>query len=247
MVILKNDDEIEKMRASGRIVAEALRLVGRKIRPGMTTGGLNGLVDEYIRSEGAVPSFKGYNGYPASICTSVNEGVVHGIPGSRVLKEGDIVSVDVGALRGGFHGDSAETFPVGEITGDARNLLDVTKRALCLGIEKAVPGNYLSDISHAIQQEVEGKGYSVVRKLVGHGIGRRMHEEPQIPNFGKPGRGVLLKEGMVLAIEPMVNAGGFDVRVLDDEWTVVTADHSWSAHFEHTVAVRRDGPDILTA
>jgi methionyl aminopeptidase len=213
----------------------------------VTTEELNALVDEYIRSKGAEASFKGYNGYPASICASVNEEVVHGIPGKKVLKEGDIISIDVGAHKGGFHGDAAVTVPVGRIGKEARRLLDVTRSALMKGIEMARPGNHLGDISHAIQREVEEHGYSVVRKLVGHGIGRRMHEDPQVPNYGSAGRGVLLREGMVLAIEPMVNAGGHDVRVLEDDWTVVTADGSLSAHFEHTVAIRNGGPDILTS
>lgn len=246
MITLKKDDEIEKMRASGAIVAGALKLAAESIRPGLTTGELDSLVEEYIRSQGAEPSFKGYNGYPASICASVNDQVVHGIPGERILRDGDIISVDVGAFKDGFHGDSAMTYPVGEIGPAVRRLLKVTQAALARGVEQARPGNYLSDISHAIQREAEEGGFSVVRKLVGHGIGRRMHEEPQVPNYGKPGRGVLLQAGMVLAIEPMVNAGGYDVRVLEDDWTVVTADHTLSAHFEHTVAIRENGPDILT-
>lgn len=246
MITLKKNDEIEKMRESGRIVAGALARAAEAVRPGLTTGELDALVEEYIRSKGAEPSFKGYSGYPASICASVNDQVVHGIPGDRILRDGDIISIDVGALKDGFHGDSAVTLPVGDIGPEVRRLLDVTRGALGLGIEQARPGNRLSDISHAIQREVEANGFSVVRKLVGHGIGRRMHEEPQIPNYGKPGRGVELKDGMVLAIEPMVNAGGYDVRVLEDDWTVVTADHTLSAHFEHTVAVRESGPDVLT-
>jgi methionyl aminopeptidase len=247
MITLKRDDEIEIMRASGAITAGALRLVAERVAPGVTTEELNALVDEYIRSMGAEASFKGYNGYPASICASVNEEVVHGIPGKKVLKEGDIISIDVGAHKGGFHADAAVTVPVGRIGKEARRLLDVTRSALMKGIEMARPGNHLGDISHAIQREVEEHGYSVVRKLVGHGIGRRMHEDPQVPNYGSAGRGVLLREGMVLAIEPMVNAGGHDIRVLEDDWTVVTADGTLSAHFEHTVAIRKGGPDILTS
>lgn len=247
MITLKKDDEIEKMRVSGAIAAGALRLAAGKVAAGMTTEELDALIDAFIRSWGAEASFKGYNGYPASICASVNEEVVHGIPGKRVLKEGDIISIDVGTYKGGFHGDAAMTFPVGKIAGDAERLLEVTRSALRKGIEKAVPGNFLGDISHAVQSEVEASGFSVVRKLVGHGIGRNMHEDPQVPNYGRPGRGVLLREGMVLAIEPMVNAGGTDVLVLDDHWTVVTADRSLSAHFEHTVAIRESGPDILTS
>jgi methionyl aminopeptidase len=247
MITLKRDDEIEKMRVSGAIAAGALRLAAGKIAAGMTTEELDALIDGFIRSRGAEASFKGYNGYPASICASVNEEVVHGIPGKRVLKEGDIISIDVGAYKGGYHGDSAMTLPIGKINGDAQRLLEVTRAALYKGIEKAVPGNFLGDISHAVQSEVESHGFSIVRKLVGHGIGRRMHEDPQVPNYGRPGRGVVLREGMVLAIEPMVNAGGADVIVLDDNWTVVTADRSLSAHFEHTVAIREGGPDILTS
>jgi len=246
MIVLKSGEEIEKMRVSGAIVAGALKLAGEKIAPGVTTGELDALLEEFIRDHGAIPSFKGYSGFPASICASINEEVVHGIPGKRVLEEGDVIGIDVGAVKNGYHGDSAFTFPVGEIDEKAKRLLEVTQRALFKGIEQARPGNYLSDIGHAVQKEAEGEGYSVVRKLVGHGIGTKMHEEPQIPNFGRPGRVVLLREGMVLAIEPMVNEGGYDVRVLGDEWTVVTADGTRSAHFEHSVAIRADGPDILT-
>jgi methionyl aminopeptidase len=247
MITLKRDDEIEKMRIAGSVAAGALRLAAEKVAAGVTTEELDALIDAFIRSRGAEASFKGYNGYPASICASVNEEVVHGIPGKKILKVGDLISIDVGTCKGGFHGDSAVTFPVGEIDGDAKRLLDVTRSALYKGIEQAVPGNFLGDISSAIQSEVEASGFTVVRKLVGHGIGRRMHEDPQVPNYGKPGRGVLLREGMVLAIEPMVNAGGADVVVLNDNWTVVTADRSLSAHFEHTVAIRKDGPEILTS
>lgn len=235
------------MRVSGAIVAGALRLAGEKIAPGITTGDLDALLEAFIRDHGAEPSFKGYNGFPASICASVNDEVVHGIPGKRVLEEGDVIGVDVGAVKDGYHGDAATSFPVGVVDEKAERLLKITRRALYMGIEQAKPGNYLSDIGHAVQKEAEREGFSVVRKLVGHGIGRKMHEEPQIPNFGRPGRGVLLREGMTIAIEPMVNEGGYDVRVLDDDWTVVTADGSRSAHFEHTVAIRADGPDILTS
>lgn len=247
MIKLKNSDEIEMMRASGAVVAGVLALMAEKIVPGVTTGELDSIAEEYIRGEGAEPSFKGYSGYPATICASVNEEVVHGIPGERILEEGEIVGVDVGAFLNGYHGDSAVTFPVGKINGEAERLMTVTRSALHKGIEKARPGNYLSDIGHAIQKRVEAEGYSVVRKLVGHGIGQKMHEEPQVPNYGRPGRGVLLKEGMVLAIEPMINVGTYDVIVLKDDWTVVTADGKLSAHFEHTVAIREDGPDILTS
>lgn len=246
MIVIKNGEEIEKMRVSGAIVGGALDLAERTVAPGVTTGELDALLEEFIRDHGAVPSFKGYCGFPASICASVNEEVVHGIPGKRVLKEGDVIGVDVGAVKDGYHGDAARTFRVGALDGEAARLLEVTRRALMKGIEQARPGRYLSDIGHAVQKEAEDEGFSVVRKLVGHGIGRKMHEEPQIPNFGRPGRGVLLREGMTLAIEPMVNEGGSDVRVLDDEWTVVTADGTRSAHFEHSVAIRAEGPEILT-
>ncbi len=247
MIVLKNDKEIEKMRRSGGVVKGALDLVSKSVKPGITTGELDSLVAEYIESEGAKAAFLGYGGFPASICSSVNDEVVHGIPGDRTLEEGDIIGVDVGSIVNGFYGDSARTFEVGTVSTEAKKLLQVTERALNKGIEQAKPGNYLSDISHAVQQEVEAEGFSVVRKLVGHGIGRKMHEDPQVPNYGRPGRGVLLREGMVIAIEPMVNVGSADVRVLEDDWTVVTIDGSLSAHFEHTVAIRGDGPDILTS
>lgn len=246
MIVLKSPEEIEKMRASGAVVRGALDLVGETIKPGLTTGELDRIVSEYIGKRGAKAAFLGYNGFPACICASVNSEVVHGIPGDRVLEEGDIVGVDVGSIVDGYYGDSAQTFRVGAVSDEAERLLKVTRGSLAKGIEQARPGRYLSDISHAIQTEVEKEGYSVVRKLVGHGIGRKMHEDPQVPNFGKPGRGVLLREGMVLAIEPMVNVGGEDVRILEDDWTVVTMDGSLSAHFEHTVAIRESGPDILT-
>ncbi len=246
MVILKSTEEIEKMRVSGSVVAGALDAAEKAAKPGVTTGELDDIVRKYIESRGAKPAFLGYNGFPASICASVNDEVVHGIPGDRVLEEGDIIGVDVGSIVGGYYGDSARTFRVGRVSEEADRLLDVTRDALEKGIEQARPGRHLSDISHAVQAEVESHGFTVVRKLVGHGIGRNMHEDPQVPNFGRPGRGLLLRQGMVLAIEPMVNAGGDDVRILDDDWTVVTIDGSLSAHFEHTVAIRENGPDILT-
>ncbi|HHW13919.1 MAG TPA: type I methionyl aminopeptidase, partial [Firmicutes bacterium] len=228
-------------------VAEALARLGELVAPGVTTGELDRFAEEFFRSRGAVPAFKGYNGFPASICTSVNEQVVHGIPGSRVLQAGDIISIDAGAIVDGFYGDSAATFPVGEVDAEAERLLAATREALARGIAQARVGNRLSDISHAVQAWVEAQGFSVVREYVGHGIGRAMHEAPAIPNYGPPGRGPRLKAGMVLAIEPMVNAGGYEVATEDDQWTVVTVDGRLSAHFEHTVAVTGDGPLILTA
>ncbi len=234
------------MREAGRVVAQAHQIVAENIRPGVTSKHLDQLVEEFFVSQGAIPAFKDYQGYPASICTSVNEIVVHGIPNDIPFEEGWIVSVDIGAFVDGFCGDSAWTYPVGVIDTDIQKLLEVTKESLFRGIDKAVIGNRLSDISHEIQTFVESNGFSVVRDFVGHGIGRSMHESPQIPNFGIPGRGPRLKEGMTLAIEPMVNVGGYHVEVLPDNWTTVTVDRSWSAHFEHTVAVTAEGPQILT-
>ncbi|MDK2821188.1 MAG: methionyl aminopeptidase [Clostridia bacterium] len=234
------------MREAGRIVAETLALIEKHIAPGVTTGELDRLAEEYIRKQGAVPAFKGYHGFPASICASVNEEVVHGIPGLNKLAEGDIISIDVGVVKNGYVGDSAATFPVGSINAEKQHLIDVTKNSLYKGIEKAVIGNRLTDISNSIQSTVEGENLSVVRDYVGHGIGRAMHEDPQIPNFGPAGHGPRLRAGMVLAIEPMVNIGTFEVYTLDNKWTVVTKDHKPSAHFEHTVAVTENGPEILT-
>ncbi len=246
MIVLKRPDEIARMRAAGRIVGQLLEEIGRRIRPGVTTAELDRFAEAFIRERGAIPSFKGYRGYPASICTSVNEQVVHGIPGERPLREGDILSVDVGVVLDGYHGDAARTFPVGEVDERARRLLEVTEQALWAGIEQARVGRHLSDIGHAIQRLVESAGLSVVREFVGHGIGRQMHEEPQVPNYGLPGRGVRLRAGMTLAIEPMVNEGASDVTILEDQWTAVTVDGSRSAHFEHTVAITDDGPVVLT-
>ncbi|HEY8425471.1 MAG TPA: type I methionyl aminopeptidase [Limnochordales bacterium] len=246
MIVLKRPDEIARMRAAGRIVGQLLEEIGRRIRPGVTTAELDRFAEAFIRERGAIPSFKGYRGYPASICTSVNEQVVHGIPGDRPLREGDILSVDVGVVLDGYHGDAARTFPVGEVDERARRLLEVTEQALWAGIEQARVGRHLSDIGHAIQRLVESAGLSVVREFVGHGIGRQMHEEPQVPNYGLPGRGVRLRAGMTLAIEPMVNEGASDVTILEDQWTAVTVDGSRSAHFEHTVAITDDGPVVLT-
>lgn len=246
MIVCKSAAELEYMREAGRIVAETHCLLRRAIRPGVTTAELDRLAEEYIRSQGAVPSFKGYNQFPASICTSVNDELVHGIPGPRVLNEGDIISIDIGAQYKGYHGDSAWTYPVGEISDEHRRLLEVTERSLMEGLKHVKAGVRLYTVSHAIQRVVEEAGMSVVREYVGHGIGAKLHEEPQIPNYGIPDRGPRLKAGMTLAIEPMVILGERYVRTLEDNWTVVTVDGSWCAHFEHTVAVTEDGCEILT-
>jgi methionyl aminopeptidase len=246
MIIRKSAAEIERMARAGRVVVDTLALLGEHIRPGTTTAELDALADEFVRSQGGVPTFKGYRGYPASICTSPNDMIVHGIPGPNPLEEGDVLSVDVGVTLEGYVADSAFTFAVGRIDPEAERLLEVCQDALAAGIEQCHPGGRLSDISHAIQRVTEGNGYSVVRALVGHGVGRSMHEDPQIPNFGPPGRGPELSPGMVFAIEPMINAGGPEIRVEDDQWSIRTADGSLSAHFEHTVAVTDEGPRILT-
>ncbi|MCE5203537.1 MAG: type I methionyl aminopeptidase [Actinomycetia bacterium] len=246
MILIKSAAEIELMREAGRITAGALRVVGEAVRPGITTKELDRIAEEYIRSQGAEPAFLGYYGFTGTLCTSVNEQVVHGIPGRRVLQEGDIVSVDCGAIYEGYYGDSAVTFPVGEVSQEARRLMDVTRAALEAGIAKCRPDMRLYDVGHAVQQVAEAAGFSVVREYVGHGIGRDMHEDPQVPNFGKAGTGPQLKAGMVLAVEPMINAGRHEVRGLDDGWTVVTADSKLSAHFEHTIAITADGPLVLT-
>ena len=247
MIIRKAAGEVERMARAGEVVADTLALIGEHARPGVTTQELDELADEHIRSRGGTPTFKGYRGYPASICVSPNEMVVHGIPGPYTLKDGDILSVDVGVTLDGFVADSAYTFPVGDITAEAEHLLEGCQAALAAGIEQCRVGNRLSDISHAIQAVTEEQGFSVVRSLVGHGVGRAMHEEPQIPNYGQPGRGPLLAEGMTFAIEPMITAGGPDVVLHDDEWSISSADGSLAAHFEHTVAITADGPRILTA
>jgi methionyl aminopeptidase len=250
VIVRKSAKELEQMARAGAIVADTLALLGEHIRPGVTTGELDRLADEFIRSKGGVPTFKGYRGpypYPASICTSPNEVVVHGIPDGYDLVEGDVLSVDVGVTLAGFVADSAYTFPVGEIDQEAERLLEVCKAALEAGIERARAGGKLTDISHAVQRVTEDAGFSVVRSLVGHGVGREMHEDPQIPNYGEPGRGPTLATGMTLAIEPMITAGGHEVVVRADEWTIATADGSLSAHFEHTVAVTDEEPMILTA
>jgi methionyl aminopeptidase len=247
VIIRKAAAEIERMARAGVVVADTLALIGERVRPGVTTEELDSLADEFIRSQGGVPTFKGYRGYPKSICASPNDMVVHGIPGPYSLRERDILSVDVGVTLDGFVADSAYTFPVGEVSPDAERLLEGCQAALAAGIEQCRVGNRLSDISHAIQRATEEHGFSVVRSLVGHGVGRSMHEEPQIPNFGEPGRGPLLSAGMTFAIEPMINAGTPDVVLHEDQWSISTEDGSLSAHFEHTVAITEEGPRILTA
>lgn len=246
MIFIKNNQEIDLMRKAGKIVAETLLLVEEKVRPGITTAELDRIAEEFITKHGAKPSFKGLYGFPASLCISVNEQVVHGIPGGYVLKDGDIISVDCGANINGFHGDAARTFGVGNISEEANKLINVTKQSFFKGIEYAKVGNRLTDISHGIQSYVEASGFSVVRDFVGHGIGRVVHEDPEVPNYGRPGRGPKLVEGMALAIEPMVNVGSYKVKTLSDDWTVVTSDGSLSAHYENTIVILPDGPEILT-
>jgi len=246
MIIIKSPREIEQLRRSNAIVAEVFEKLKGMIAPGITTKELDQVAEDYILSKGGRPAFKGYRGFPATLCISINEEVVHGIPGQRRLKEGDIVSIDVGVNFGGYFGDSAITLPVGEVDPESKRLLDVTKKALTIGIEKAKIGNRLFDISYAIQRWVESRGFSVVRDFVGHGIGKDLHEEPQIPNFGSPHQGPRLEKGMVFALEPMVNEGTYEVRVLSDGWTVVTADGKRSAHFEHTISITDDGVEILS-
>jgi methionyl aminopeptidase len=246
MISIKSAKEIELMRIAGRIVAETHAKLKEVIKPGITTKELDIIAEEYIRKNGALPAFKGYYGFPASICSSINEQVVHGIPGSVVLKNGDIVGIDIGAVYEGYYGDAARTHGIGEISSSARKLIQVTQESFFAGIEYARDGNRLSDISHAIQSYVEARGYSVVRDLVGHGIGNKMHEDPQIPNYGAPGRGPRLSAGMALAIEPMVNQGKYAVKTLTDGWTVVTADGSLSAHYENTIIITNGAPELLT-
>ena len=246
MIELKSRTEVEKIRQAGVIVARVLQAIGDYVKPGVNTGELDTLAQELIESSKAKAAFKGYRGFPGHICTSVNEGVVHGIPGQRVLEEGDIVGIDVGVKLNGYFADAAATFAVGQISEKAGKLMQATKQSLTLAIETAVKGRKISDISNVIETFIKSRGYSVVREFVGHGIGRQMHEDPQVPNFGPPGQGPELKPGLVLAIEPMINMGSSDVKVQSDGWTAVTRDGSLSAHYEHTVLVTENGADILT-
>jgi methionyl aminopeptidase len=246
VIHLRSLEEVEKIRASARLVAECLDHLETLVRPGVSAKDLDQAAEQFVKDHGAKPAFKGYRGYPKTLCVSVNEVVVHGIPDERVLEEGDIVGCDMGVIIDGYYGDSARTFPVGEVDDEVRRLLDVTREAMHHGIAQAYAGNRIGDIGHAIQSHVEAAGFSVVRDLVGHGIGKELHEEPQVPNYGRPGKGLKLSEGQVLAIEPMVNLGRQDVVTKSDGWTVVTKDGQWSAHFEHTIAVGREAPEILS-
>ncbi len=245
-IIIKSDEEIATMRQAGKIVAEVLKILSEQVKPGMKTKELDIIAERELERLGAKPSFKGYRGFPANLCVSVNDEIVHGIPGERVLHEGDIVSLDFGAIYEGFQGDAAVTVAVGEVSPEARRLMEATKGSLEAGMAAAHPGARLGDVSAAIQNYAESRGYSVVREYTGHGIGRDMHEDPQIPNFGSPGTGPVLKKGMTLALEPMLNAGGWRTRLAGDHWTVLTADGSLSAHFEHTIAIDDAEPEVLT-
>lgn len=246
MISVKSVAQIDKMRRAGEIVALTHELMRKNVCDGVTTKELDRIAEEFIRSKGAVPSFKNYNGYPASICASVNDEVIHGIPGERKLKNGDIVGIDIGAYIDGYHGDSANTYGVGEISKEAADLIDAAKGGFEAGIAKAVAGNRIGDISAAIQKYVEARGYTIVREFVGHGVGADMHEEPEVPNYGRPGHGPRLCSGMTLAVEPMINSGKRDILMLDDDWTVVTADGSLSAHYEHSIAITKNEPVLLT-
>jgi methionyl aminopeptidase len=246
MVYLRDANEIQAIREAAQLVGQTLRMLADHVRPGITTAELDRLAETFIRDHGGRPAFKGYRGFPASICPSVNAEVVHGIPGPYALRDGDIIGIDVGVEKAGYHGDAARTFAVGEIAEEARRLLQVTEESLQRAVQQACAGNRIGDISHAVQSHAEQSGFSVVRTLVGHGIGREMHEEPQVPNYGPPARGPRLMAGQVLAIEPMINSGGHEVVVEPDGWTIRTKDGSLSAHFEHTVAVGPDGPEILS-
>ena len=247
MLVLKTDRELEKMKNAGRIASKALKLAGEAVEPGVSTLEIDNIVRKFIESQGARPSFLNYGGFPASACISVNNVVIHGIPNKNsIIKSGDIVSIDVGAFFEGFHGDNAWTFACGQISQEAQNLLDTTRGSLFEGIKMAQVGNRIGDIASAVQRYVEARSYSVVRDFVGHGVGAKLHEDPSVPNYGTPGRGVRLLSGMTIAIEPMINAGTHEVKILDDEWTTVTADGKLSAHFEHTIAITPDGPLILT-
>lgn len=247
MIVLKTGRELKIMREACRISAEALKLAGNAVEPGVTTAEIDAIAEKYILSQGAVPNFKNYQGYPATACISINNEVIHGIPSKkRKIKSGDIVSIDLGAKFDGYHGDNAATFACGDVTAEAKWLMDTTRESLYEGIAVAISGGRIGDIGHAIQQYVEARGYSVVRKFVGHGVGTQLHEAPEVPNFGTPGRGIRLMPGMTIAIEPMINAGHYDVKVMPDGWTVLTKDGSLSAHFEHTIVITPDGPQILT-
>jgi len=246
MIVYKSPKEIEKIRAAGSIVSKILKLLFENLKPGVTTQKLDTMAEEFIVSQGAVPSFKGYNGFPGSICVSIDDEVVHGIPGPRVFRDGQIVGIDVGVYKDGYHGDAAWTFPVGDIDDATKKLMKIGEECLFRGMDKARSGNRIGDIGQAIQSHAEKNGYSVVRDLVGHGIGKKLHEEPQVPHYGKAGTGLELKSGLVIAIEPMINAGVFQVRMLDDNWTIVTADGKRSVHFEHTIAITDNGPMVLT-
>ena len=248
MIIVKTPREILVMKEAGRISSSALKLAGEAVEPGVSTFEIDMIVKKYIQSQGASPSFLGYNGFPASTCISVNNTVIHGIPSKDcIIKQGDIVSIDIGAYFNGFHGDNAWTFPCGDVSKEAKNLLDATKESLYEGIKKAKVGGRIGDISNAVQTYAESRSYSVVRQFVGHGVGASLHEDPSVPNFGSPGKGPRLCEGMTIAIEPMINVGGSEVKVLDDGWTTVTVDEKLSAHFEHSIVITKDGPVILTS
>lgn len=247
MIVLKTSRELQIMKEACRIAAGALQIIGKAVEPGVTTAELDKMAEDYIRSQGGEPNFKNYHGYPATACISINNEVIHGIPSkTRKICAGDIVSVDLGAKFNGYHGDNAATFACGDISPEAKRLIDATRESLYEGIKAAVAGSRIGDISNAVQTYVEAKGFSVVRKFVGHGIGTQLHEAPEVPNFGTAGRGIRLMPGMTLAIEPMVNAGGYDVKIMPDGWTVKTTDGSLSAHFEHTIVITADGPKIMT-
>jgi methionyl aminopeptidase len=246
MIVYKSPKEIEKIRAAGAIVHRTLQMLFENLKPGMTTLELDRIAEDFIRSHDAVPSFKGYNGFPGSICVSIDNEVVHGIPGPRRFEEGQIVGLDVGVYKDGYHGDAAWTYAIGEIDAATQKLMEVGEECLKRGISKAVAGNHLGDIGEAIQSYAEANGFSVVRDLVGHGVGKKLHEEPQVPHYGKAHTGIELKKGLVIAIEPMINAGVFRVNMLSDNWTIVTADGKRSVHFEHTIAITENGPKVLT-
>ncbi len=246
MINIKSKQEIDSMRKAGKITAKCMQIISDMIEEGISTKKLDEEAERFIRSSGAIPSFKGYSGYPASICASINEQVVHGIPSDRKLAKGDIVGIDLGAYADGYHGDMARTFAVGNVTREAKQLMDAAKDSFFAGLNIMTVGNRLGDVSHAIQEVIEGRGFSVVRALCGHGIGQEMHEDPEVPNFGRKSRGVRLQHGMVLAVEPMVNLGTWEVNVLEDGWTIVTADNKLSAHYENTVLITDEGPEILT-